>query len=112
MGDAVKILAIGDVIINIEEMPIEFLVYMDLSNYVGLETKCFCMDVNSDDFELGSDDFTPKVAEDLGFESFLFIRDILNINSDELEIDPTASPSQILAGAQYYFEFDAFRPRD
>jgi len=82
--------------------------YVPVSTSLSLETECAVLD--SDQAELGADDFTPLEAERLGMEEFLSVQDLKSIKDNLLSMKTEASPSDLLSASVYYFEHDAFLP--
>ena len=100
---------LGDVLNDLTKYSWKNWVFVQNEGIVSPATPCLVID--TEQAELGSDDFTPLEAEKRQLSEFLSIQDLKDIIEylERDQIDPSIETK--CAAAAYYFKNDAFMPK-
>lgn len=103
-------LTMEEVIANISDYSWKNWVYCKRDKNINSKTECIVID--PDEADLGSDNFTPSIAEELGMDEFLCVQDISAAVEGLRMWMPNASQDHTTMAVVYYFENDAFLTED
>jgi hypothetical protein len=100
---------LGDVLNDLTQYSWKNWVYVQSEGVISPTTPCLVID--TEQAELGSDDFTPLEAEKHQLSEFLSIQDLKDIVEylERSQTDPSIETK--CAAAAYYFKNDAFMPK-
>ncbi|MDX8354533.1 hypothetical protein [Cognatiyoonia sp. IB215182] len=101
---------LGDIMENLDRFSWKDWVFIQIEEKISSSSRCLVIDTN--EAELGSDNFTPLAAERLGMKEFLSIQDLQGVLKYLAHYQTNASTAAKCAAATYYFEYDAFMPSE
>lgn len=99
-------MSFAELLARLEEFSWKGCVYLSDPKSLKLETICIIVDDNEE--ELGSDGFTPLVAELLGMCEFLSIQDILMVREYLGNLGIKSDEHKETYASKYYFERDSY----
>ncbi|MEM7719998.1 MAG: hypothetical protein AAF222_12420 [Pseudomonadota bacterium] len=96
----------GELLAKLDGYSWTHFVYMSDPRSPDLDSACIIVD--SDEAELGTDNFTPLIAEQLGLLEFLSIHDLQSVREYLGNLGIKDDRRKELFACRYYFERDAY----
>lgn len=96
----------GNILSNIDSY--SYKLWLFLAEPATLSKDTVCIIVDTEKAELGSDDFTPLIAEQLNMPEFLSVHDILMVKGYIENVGLETNEDNMVFATKYYFERDAY----